>query len=35
MATFEEMLRRNHEQVSYFYDENTGLRCIISIHNTN
>ena len=34
MATFEEMIRRNHEQVSYFYDEDTGLRCIISVHNT-
>ena len=34
MATFEEMIGRNHEQVSYFYDEDTGLRCIIGIHNT-
>ena len=34
MATFREMIRRNHEQVSYFYDEDTGLRCIIGVHNT-
>ena len=35
MATFEEMIRRNHEQVSYFYDEDTGLRCIIGVDNTS
>jgi len=34
MAVFEEMVGRNHEQVSYFYDEHTGLKCIISVHNT-
>ena len=34
MATFQEMIRRNHEQVSYFYDEDTGLKCIIGVHNT-
>ena len=34
MSTFEEMLKRDHEQVSHFYDQNTGLRCIIGIHNT-
>tara|TARA_A100001011_G_C14287591_1_gene834560 strand:- start:444 stop:1541 length:1098 start_codon:yes stop_codon:yes gene_type:complete len=34
MAIFEEMVGRNHEQVSYFYDEHTGLKCIISVHNT-
>ena len=34
MATFEEMIGRDHEQVSYFYDEDTGLKCIIGVHNT-
>tara|TARA_Y100001935_G_scaffold254482_1_gene263678 strand:+ start:1226 stop:2323 length:1098 start_codon:yes stop_codon:yes gene_type:complete len=34
MSVFQEMVGRNHEQVSYFYDEHTGLKCIISVHNT-
>ena len=34
MSTFEEMIGRDHEQVSYFHDEDTGLKCIIGIHNT-
>ena len=34
MATFEEMIGRDHEQVSYFYDEDTGLKCIVGVHNT-
>ncbi len=34
MKTFEEMIRRNHEQVVVGYDRDTGLKAIIAIHNT-
>lgn len=34
MSTFLEMMKRNHEQVNYFYDQHTGMKCIVGIHNT-
>lgn len=34
MQVFAELAKRNHEQVSYFHDEDTGLKAIIAIHNT-
>ncbi|MFQ5629024.1 MAG: Glu/Leu/Phe/Val dehydrogenase [bacterium] len=34
MQTFDEMIRRNHEQVVVGYDKDTGLKAIIAIHNT-
>ncbi|MDQ7051931.1 MAG: Glu/Leu/Phe/Val dehydrogenase dimerization domain-containing protein [candidate division KSB1 bacterium] len=34
MKTFTEMMRRNHEQVVFGYDKESGLRAIIAIHNT-
>ncbi len=33
--TFEEMAEHDHEQVNFFYDEETGLRAAIAIYNTN
>ncbi|MCA9740791.1 Glu/Leu/Phe/Val dehydrogenase [candidate division KSB1 bacterium] len=34
MQTFDEMIRRNHEQVVVGYDRETGLKAIIAIHDT-
>lgn len=31
---FSQIEQKGHEQVVYFYDEPTGLKCIIAIHNT-
>ena len=31
---FEEMKKYGHEQVIFNYDKKTGLKCIISIHDT-
>src|SRR5690625_6847579 len=32
--TLEQMQSAGHEQISYFYDEKTGLKAIIAIHST-
>jgi len=34
MNTLEEMRAAGHEQVTYFFDEATGLRAIVAIHST-
>ena len=34
MQAFKELEKRGHEQVSYFFDPNSGLRGIVAIHNT-
>ena len=34
MTVFEQMSKRDHEQVIHCYDEESGLRAIIAIHNT-
>ena len=34
MQVFKELEKRGHEQVSYFFDPNSGLRGIVAIHNT-
>jgi len=34
MKTFTAMMRRNHEQVVFGYDRDSGLRAIIAIHDT-
>ena len=34
MSVLKEMMKRNHEQVSHFYDPHTGMKCIVGIHNT-
>ena len=34
MSAFTEMMKNNHEQVVYGYDQDTGLKAIIAIHNT-
>jgi leucine dehydrogenase len=34
MMVFEELEKRGHEQVSYFFDPHSGLRGIVAIHNT-
>ncbi len=35
MAFFDNESFDNHEQVSFFYDKETGLKAIVAIHNTN
>ncbi len=35
MSVYEAESFDNHEQVTYFYDKETGLKAIIAIHNTN
>ncbi len=35
MQFFNNSAFKNHEQVSFFYDQVTGLKAIIAIHNTN
>lgn len=32
--TFDRMVREKHEHLSFFFDEDTGLKCVIAIHNT-
>lgn len=32
--TFDRMVREKHEHLSFFFDEETGLKCVIAIHNT-
>lgn len=34
MDIFQEMKKRGHEQIVFHYDESTGLKCIIAIHDT-
>lgn len=34
MRIFDEMVTRDHEQVSFWYDKSTGLKAIIAVHNT-
>jgi leucine dehydrogenase len=34
LSVFEEIAQHAHEQVVYCYDESTGLKAIIGIHNT-
>ena len=34
MSVFEELARKDHEQVVFFHDDVTGLRAIVAIHNT-
>ena len=31
---FKEIIKRGHEQVSYFHDSTLGLKGIVAIHNT-
>ena len=31
---FDELIFKNHEQVTFCYDEVTGLRAIIAVHDT-
>lgn len=34
MDVFERMAREGHEQVSFFYDQETGLKLIVAVHST-